>query len=483
MVMKHCAKIPRLPAAQEPCEETQDATQNMQQMYLLKLLGIMCVETIDQRAPALKKLASIPPQFFKMLFLWFLAILDPQFSLVPPHIETNANEIGNWTIRGTATILKKFIRLTGAIPESFGSVCQRIPSLFRDWSFEMRIAAWGGNGGRGFWFYFTDELCPTVPLDFTGFCVWINSSVTDGDGSSPFYFVQNNGSATFAPSKVPVAGWVKLRSDVSTLRFRITRLGPNVTIYAAEDVKAFRQLFETTVAAIPDFGYFTVSSLTTATTDNNDLISIETTPLSPNTNVVSEDLTVTNRRKIENSVESRRLKKAHRRLAMSQILRYANLTDSNSTHNLTDAFAMVQEMRLRALATITVSELMQFIETTVVSHVSAAFAKIAAAEANFREMRSDMQSLWGGLRHSLLNLSVDIRTEMENLDIEARNAALHLKINATSVRELHRRLHDSARSLHQHVVRDLLWCLGLAEITAFGIYLWRKERAYRRKIK
>jgi hypothetical protein len=287
----------------------------------------------------------------------------------------------------------------------------------------------------------------------------------------------------FVPTKVSAASRVKLRSDVSTLRFRITRRGSNITIESAQDFTSFKRLFQTSVAHLPDFGYFTVSSLTTTSTDNNDLISIETTPLSPNSNIVSEDLAAVNRRIIENSVESRRLKKNHRRLRMNQILRYANLSgDSNFVYNLTDAFAMVEEMRTRALATITVSELMQFIETTIVTHVSGAFAKISAAEANFREMRADMQSLWSGLRVSLLNLSKDIRTEMENLDSEARNAATHLKINTTTARELRKRWHNKARELHQHTMRDLLWYLGLAEMVAFGIYFWRKRRVYRRKI-
>jgi mannose-binding lectin 1 len=416
-------------------------------------------------------------------FVWVLVVCCHAFNLVPPHVETNANEIGNWTLRGTSTILKQFIRLTPASPNNYGSICQRVPSLFKNWIFEMEISASGGNGGRGFWFYFTKELCPAIPLKFTGFCVWINTSTSNQTGFSPFFFIQNKGSSVI-PREIPASGSVKLRSEITTLKLRIRRVDDHVLIEATKDGGLFQRVFEATVSDLIDYGYFTVASLTTVTTDNNDLVSITVHPLSKEAHDIASNLSAVNRRIIENSVESRREKKATRRELMERVWRYAkagNLSDSNSEYNFTDALQMVEEMRNRAVSTITCRELMSFIDTRLSGKVNAAYEKVREAGQKFHRLRADMQEIWAKLRDELLKLAEEVMAEMGRLETESRDAALHVTIKGTNLKDFKKNLRSRGQKILCDKLDCTLWLLAIPESIGFVIFMLRRRRKMPKK--
>ena len=131
---------------------------------------------------------------FLLLLVQFIKSIEDRYSAVPPFEFTNISEIGNWTLRGSAANMKKYIRLTSTVDGDYGSMCQRVPTLFKDWQFEVEIKANNNRkiGGEGFWFYFTEEVCPEMLLQFTGFSIWINTTQTDPTGQSPIYFVNND---------------------------------------------------------------------------------------------------------------------------------------------------------------------------------------------------------------------------------------------------------------------------------------------------
>jgi hypothetical protein len=142
---------------------------------------------------------------------------------------------------------------------------------------------------------------------------------------------------------------------------------------------------------------------------------------------------------------------------------------------------MVGEMRVRAMATITLSSLLNFIETVVAGKVSISYARISKAQAEFEQMRADMRGLWGGLREALVNLSGEIHAEMNALDVAARNAALQIDINTIAARDFHKRLHEGAKGRRAQVL-DLLWGIALTEICVYVVFFLYKWRQYTRKM-
>ena len=159
------------------------------------------------------------------------------FSFVPPFFWTNIKEFDNWSVRGSATNLKSFIRLTPAIKNKYGALCQRIPTLFRDWSIKIQLATslskernGTRNGGRGFWFHFTENPCPIVPIVFNGICIWINTTITDKNRTFPIHFIQNNNSM-ISPKNYTNIGRIQITED-GNIFLNVSRIHNYIYIYS-----------------------------------------------------------------------------------------------------------------------------------------------------------------------------------------------------------------------------------------------------------
>jgi hypothetical protein len=215
---------------------------------------------------------------------------------------------------------------------------------------------------------------------------------------------------------------------------------------------------------------------------------MEVTPLSENLNVIGDDISIHNRRLIENFIGSRRSKKASRRELMEFALKYStnrNVSypnESDVNHDFADAFIIVEEMRKRALSTITLQELMKFVDTMVTSKVGAAYEKFKFADDSLKAMRGEMKSIWTNLRSELLKLAQDIRTDMLVLEAEARDASKHVTINGTEISEMKERWKQKARETSRSLIINALCFLCCAEVFVYLLYFVIEHRKTSRKI-
>ena len=212
---------------------------------------------------------------------------EDRYSLVAPFVQTNISEFGNWTTRGSAVNLKKFFRLTSDIDSDYGALCQRVPTLFRDWSFEVEIYASNRNqhqinGGEGFWFFFTQEVCPDMPIQFTGISIWVNTTNTHENGMSPVFYACNQDKIIDFDQFKPMA-YIKVRNTTEPVRLRITKKGNDIKLEQAQGLDDYQNVFQLTDKNIISHGYFTFAALTNEKFgfDNQDVYSIKTTALGP----------------------------------------------------------------------------------------------------------------------------------------------------------------------------------------------------------
>lgn len=371
-----------------------------------------------------------------ILFCIFNSVfkVNDQYSLIPPFTFTNISEINDWTIRGSAANMKTHFRLTNAISNSYGGVCHRVPTRFKDWIIEIEISANGGSSGEGFYFYFTKECCPDFSNRFNGFEIWINTSQTNRSGYSPIYFYNNHNGEIINQSYVKYVGDIFIRKLESPFRFRIIRQNNLLQIESTTD-NSHRNIFTINTTHIIDYGYFSFYANTTAKTDNNDLYSIRTLPTStPLKGESIIDYSSVNRKMLQDNVIARRIMKEKRRSKMPVSSKYGKLVDQNEgkltgeAQNLKDAFLIIKESDIRSLETVNVASLKKFIDESIDSTIQKASKMIEMASMKFDETKIDMNDVWSYLKNQLIDLSVESTKALKQMREEALMYAKEIKL-------------------------------------------------------
>ena len=435
-----------------------------------------------------------------MLFSLFLfhssEIQQKEYSLIPPLETTEIGEIGNWTIQGTATNLKNSVRLTSAVPSSIGSICQRVPTLFKEWSIELEIKASNPDGnndkpGHGIWFFYSQEVCPEFSLDFNGFTFWVNTSSTDSNGYSNVYFAKGNQNTDL--SKLKPVGKVRARDEKKPLRIQISRRFDRLTVDATKDT-ILERIVDEDIKGTPDYGYFTLSAVTTSErVDNNDILSMRVYSMSPidhpNKN---HDFSTENRKFIENSKRERRKMKERRHKAMETVLKFLEESKkSNKKLNaktdldLKEAVKVIDEAYRRSLNTMTLDTLEQFIQETVDATVTTAQKKIELAQAKYSETQQDIDELWSSLKRQLVDLAIEEKEALQLIQQEVLEYAKHInfantKINPDSTADLKK----EAANLTDSNLTNILLIISLIEIVLyliFFLYMRRKTDNFKKR--
>lgn len=415
------------------------------------------------------------------MFLIFIGIcygIEEIYSLIPPLVQTNVSEIGHWSLRGSATNMKKHIRLTSNLENQFGSACSRVPTTFRDWSVELEIKSHGGDGGQGIWVYFTEEVCPIKPTKFTGFAFWINTSMTDRNGLSPVYFY-NNSNVDIDLAYVAPIGHVNLRSNESSLSLTLQKYGDRIVLDTLKRDVRSNKLFESYVTNLQDFGYFTVSATTEKKTDNNDLVAFRVFKMSNDERSLKDkDYTDINRKLIDKMKGVRKERKELRRLSMPKaeyFLKQINESMADllraKPEYIDEAFKIITETENRIKQGIKVDSLFNFIQTNVDESVKQAYDKINLATQKFVETNHEIDEMWSNLKTQLLSLQAESRRFMTELQAEV-SQIIEVKLNSYDQSPNSEKLNEEAQNVNDNVVHMFVVVISIIEFVCFCFFFF-----------
>lgn len=418
-----------------------------------------------------------------ILFAHSFQFAQTYYNLVPPFHLTDINEIGNWTICGTANVMKSGIRLTSNVPNSFGGICQRVPTLFKEWTAEAEVTAHGGEDpGHGIWIFFTEEVCPAFALTFTGFSLWINTTSTDSQGLSNVYFAKNNGSELMLKELVPI-GKVNVRGeDRKPLRIQMSRKHGYITIESVKDGKT-QTLINTNDDLLPDYGYFSISAVTGTKSDNNDLVAFRIYPISsldhPN---ATFDYSTVNRKYIENAKKTRRELKKKRRNNMPKMTNYSKESNENDLKlngqtktDLHDAINIIDEAYNRGLETITLEHLDHYISDTVETSINKALSQIELAANRYTETQQDIDELWSSLRSQLLEIAIEERNTLEKIKQEVFELAKQMNLAKIDMNKVQQGLDSEVNQIDDGPKIMILMIISGIEIVAYVIFFIYKR--------
>ena len=408
------------------------------------------------------------------------SIQQPEYSLIPPLQNTDIGEIGNWTIIQTATNLKNRIRLTSAYPGSYGAICQRVPTLFKEWAVELELSASNENPkdrpGQGIWFYYTDEVCPSITLSFNGFAFWVNTSSTDENGYSNVYFAKGNGTELLLEDLKPV-GKTRIRDPKKPMKLQITKRFDRLTVDATKDI-VFERIVDEDVRGTPDYGYFTISAATNDRVDNNDVISMRVYSMSsvdhPNKTF---DFSSVNKEYIEKNKKERREMKKRRHEDMPLSIKYLTQSkDSNKklnardSENLEDAISIVSEAYERSKQAITADQLERFIMEGVDAAVTQAINKIETAHQRYSDIRQDVDELWTSLKRELIDIAQEEKHTLAQIEEEIIKYAKSLNLSQHDTKSIKHNLKNEASTLSDAPSTNILMIISFIEITAYVIF-------------
>ena len=420
-----------------------------------------------------------------ILALCFLACaIDESISLVPPLESTNLSEIGNWTLVGASVNMKRFVRLTPNIENQVGFACLRVPTFTRDWALEVELSVHDGTvPGSGFYLYFTSEVCPTFPLEFKGFTIWIDSSRVDKDHRSPVYY-QNMANATADDGEL--VGHVDVSGRDKTLSIHLSRRDNHIIMDASHEFE-YERVFEKEDNQLIDYGYFSVAARTEEPhSDAHDLISARIYPMARREGEsgapdVTVDWSSVNRKVIENEKRQRKIGKNYRRQEMPTAFRLLNESRERAQKldgldgDLRDAMKIVAEARNRMAQGVSVAALQKFIGTTVDYVVDAADRKMILAGSRFEETSQELEMLWSHLRTRLMTVAIETAQEMDAMRQEFEQIVKTMKLDELDIASANSQLGSRVAAVNEPAVTLALSIVALIEGIAYVIFFFVKR--------
>jgi hypothetical protein len=410
---------------------------------------------------------------------------DPSYSLLPPHRFTELSEIGNWTLRGSALNLKKFIRLTTNVADQSGGVCLRIPTRFRDWRLQIEIAIHdGGESGGGLTLYFTEQVCPDVTAWSTGFGIWFDMRSTEPDGGFPVYFFSGTG----PKDERRKIGSAKLQSNSThPVTLEIFRSEDKLTIDAVWEYE-YRRIGVVEEPNLLKFGYFTLIATSTKGGDVQDLTSLRVFILedlisakhAPKGDV---DYSSVNRKAIAQAKQKRKESKKRRRKDMPTVFELVeDAKDGQLTGGPVDirnALKVLAEAGARARQDVTLKQLSELINGPISRTVEAADRRLRHASERFSETQEEIIELWSSLKTSLVDLELEAVTEMAAIEATFITVLETLNLTAEDIDDALKMLKRKARGTGDTSVTMLLMSLSIIEVVCYVAFFCIKRQTTR----
>jgi hypothetical protein len=397
---------------------------------------------------------------------------DPSYNLIPPHRLTELGEIGFWTLRGSATNLKKLIRLTSNAAAQSGGVCLRLPVRTRHWMLHIEVQIHPGlNAGSGFFLSFTSDVCSDTWAKPNGFGIWIDTGSPQPDASVPVFFIEGEKGAS--------------KRQIGSVRIRTNPTSPAVLYIARNDhqlVFDILQNFQYERIGILDvddllkFGYFTLTANTTSDGDIHDLISFRLfilDDLTPDKQALQDnvDYDVVNRKIIRQAKQARHESKDRRRQQMPTVFSLVNeAKDGQLTGEaveLKKALRVLVEAQMRVGQEVTLKKLAQLINGPLSKTIEVADRKLRHASERFSETQDEITELWSTLKTSLIDLGIEATTEMAKIEADFLAAIEWLNLTGIDVSGAKKPLKEQAGPIADSSLSMLLLAIAFIEVFCY----------------
>ena len=427
----------------------------------------------------------------KIMFpiLLLLSSPTPFYDLIPPFHESDIDEIGNWSLKGTSSNLKDSIRLTSALPKLNGYLCQRIPFSFIDWAIHFNLSFSMQTSGDSFYLLFTDSFCPSFNANLTGFSLFFDIKANKAHLSIlKNEYIDNS-------SNVETEN-IDFSSLLYPLKVVLTRRLDFLTV-SLFNGSIYRELFFVEIPGMIDNGYLSFVGKNSDKYYNNiDIKYVNVYPYSNNITQMNVFLmkdninySKTNKKRLESNYLRRKQNKENRR---RKIFPYVNklikelsnnsfVLNAEQRQNVSMAIELVNEAYNRAKETITLSQLSQFIEMGIDPMIDTAVKKVKMQSVKIEQLRNDLDFLYSDLNDKMMRLTKDAENEMKTIMVQMLVAAKDLNIDHLHEKEAGKLLDKAQVPVSDSVVTLLIYSFCIIETVLYVIFFISKRKYINRK--
>jgi hypothetical protein len=272
-------------------------------------------------------------------------------------------------------------------------------------------------------------------------------------------------------------GRVNVRNEKKPLRVIIARRFDRLTVDSARET-IFTRIVDEDIKGVPDYGYFSLSAVTTSRVDNNDVVSMRVYSMSPSDHPnITRDYSEENRKFIENSKRLRRQLKKRRHQNMQHMLQYVGEAKNASKKlsaekelDMKEAIQIIGEAHKRSQVTITASYLERFITESIDSAVSQALSKIEMAQQKYTDTQTSIDDLWQTLKNTLVDLATEERQQLAAIQEEVLKYAKSLNFSSINDGKVKDELKSEASNLKDSNTTNYLMIISMIEITLYVIF-------------
>jgi mannose-binding lectin 1 len=396
--------------------------------------------------------------------------------LLPPHQFTNLSEIGNWTLRGSASNMKHYIRLTSGTSHQTGSICLRVPTRARDWELQIDVSLQTGSlPGDGLFLYFTQEVCPAFRSRINGFALWLRTERITTTGRVPIVFMEGTGADD-------------PRTEIGTttvdhpFTLHISKVNDHLTVATSRDFE-YEPVGSLNKTDFLNYGYFTIHGDSHPQMDVVDVVAVRFNAMhdmmagkyAPQRKT---DFSGINRRFIEREKATRRLRKLTRRAAMEitfETVKTKRDRLDGASVDLKDALRIVAEAHGRAQHNIAEQRLTQLIRGPLVKTIELMYKKVKFAARKFEETSELLTEMWSALKTSLLDLAVETQTDLDRMKEEFVEAVQQLNLAQVNTVAIKKALKKEAADMSDASLTLLLAAVAYVEVVIFVIFFCIKR--------
>jgi hypothetical protein len=242
-----------------------------------------------------------------------------------------------------------------------------------------------------------------------------------------------------------------------------------------------------TVDDVPASGYISVFGVTSVSTDAHDLHSLRTICLAKYWRETSqEDVEQLNRKLLEKA-PGRKVMKQRRRAKMvvtekyiAQRQRHNGTLDEVETRDISEALLIIKESHVRSAETVTINDLMKFIEKRIAATIDRAYEKVNLAAERFDDTKIGLNDVWSNLKAQLAQLAVEVKETIVMLGAAAVQAASELKLSDADPLQVDQ-INKTAGTVPEtgDGLTTVLFWISIVELAVYIVFFfWRRKKTH-----
>ena len=415
-----------------------------------------------------------------LVLLHILCISD--YELRGPFVYNSTGEFGTWTMMGQGAVMRHSVRFTGTRDSRASGLCQRIPTIFKDWTFGVNatIHSHGHKSASLLCTYFTTDVCPIEDEIDSGFSVCISGHNPQDYSHSVFLLVGAERDGDLEPV-------CRLPAKRNTL-FSLKRTEDEVTMV---DENTGEICFSRDIPGLPELGYFALSVNGNSPTFSTDVSEISLNNLSVALPVNLSVFDKTNRKVFSQNLGRRDRLKRSRRAKMEAIGTYLHQqNEANRTLDgegeLRDVFLEIAEMRRRGKQTLDMSGLNVLIQAAVYSGIKSANRKLDTSAELLAETRLEFLGLVNMIKSELGTVRTKYEAELARLRADAEELVMSVANSDDPVNSIlfkaavkqHLNIRESNPIAYVYIGIVITECVGFI---AFTLYKRKITRSFTKR--